>query len=224
MKKKVLRLIEEIKENIGSESSEDISDDSALATSQEEIETVEGEQSEETEQTEETVEGTQLELTDDPDISSKINDVINQVQFELARMKKIMAHTSQDVVAGEVFDLKTITSFYQLRLVRFKNTKGDDASYELIDNMVVFDEDGVANIFYYKYPEPITAETKDNYVFELSEDALEILPYGAAADILKSDVSTNYGQIYAQRYETMIQRLDSRYSTGIISVEGGVNI
>ena len=28
-------------------------------------------------------------LTDDPDIETKINDVINQVMFELARMKKI---------------------------------------------------------------------------------------------------------------------------------------
>ena len=28
-------------------------------------------------------------LTDDPDIATKINEVINQVMFELARMKKI---------------------------------------------------------------------------------------------------------------------------------------
>ena len=28
-------------------------------------------------------------LTDDPDISNKINDVINQIQNELARIKKI---------------------------------------------------------------------------------------------------------------------------------------
>ena len=28
-------------------------------------------------------------LTDDPDIATKINDVINQIMFELARLKKI---------------------------------------------------------------------------------------------------------------------------------------
>ena len=28
-------------------------------------------------------------LTDDPDIAAKINDVINQIQFELVRIKKI---------------------------------------------------------------------------------------------------------------------------------------
>ena len=31
------------------------------------------------------------DLTNDPDIKAKLNSVINQVQFELARMKKIPA-------------------------------------------------------------------------------------------------------------------------------------
>ena len=47
------------------------------------------------------------------------------------------------------------------------------------------------------------------------------MPYGVAADILKSDVSNGYGQIYAQRYETMLQRLDPRHSTGLIYIDGG---
>ena len=65
-----------------------------------------------------------------------------------------------------------------------------------------------------------TDDTNDtDYIFELSDDALEILPYGAAADILKSDVSNSYGQIYQQRYETMLQRLDSRYNTGTVYIE-----
>ena len=65
---------------------------------------------------------------------------------------------------------------------------------------------------------------KDNYEFELSADALEIMPYGVAADLLKSDVSNNYGQIYSQRYESMLQRLDPRYSMGSIYIEGGLDI
>ena len=31
--------------------------------------------------------------------------------------------------------------------------------------------------------------------------------YGVAADILKSDVSSNYGQVYAQRYSELKQEL-----------------
>lgn len=163
-------------------------------------------------------------LTDDPDISAKINYVIDQIQNELARIKKIPATTTEEVTKDDVFDLNTLDQFYQLRMLRFKNSAGEDAIYEVIDNMVIFEEDGTATFFYYKYPESITDKTKDTYEFELSQDAIEIMVYGVAADLLKSDVSTNYGKVYADRYESMLQRLDPRYSTGgSIVIEGGVD-
>lgn len=157
-------------------------------------------------------------LTDDPDIKAKLNSVINMVQFELARMKKIPAYVQREVKAGEVVDMNTLENFYQLRLIRFAG------GFEAIEDMATFMEDGTADIYYYRYPVSITDETPDTYEFELSLDALEILPYGVAGDLLKSDVSAQYGAIYSQRYETMLQRLDSRYSLGGISIEGGVNV
>lgn len=164
-------------------------------------------------------------LTDDPDISAKINHVISQIQNELARIKKIPAMTTEEVSGEDVFDLTTLDQFYQLRSVRFQGESGEESSYEVIDNMVMFSENGTAVIFYYKYPEIISEKTKDSFELELSQDALEILPYGVAADLLKSDISTSYGKIYAERYETMLQRLDPRYSVGgSIMVEGGVDI
>lgn len=172
----------------------------------------------------EEIDDTKTSLTSDPDIEAKINSVINQVQFELARMKKIPANTTEDITADEIFDLNNLDNFYQLRLLRCKNASGEDIPFEVIDNAVVFSEDGTATIFYYKYPELITDTTKDSYEFELSQDCLEILPYGVAADLLKSDVSTEYGEIYSKRYETMLQRLDPRYTTASFGVEGGVDI
>lgn len=166
----------------------------------------------------EEIDTTNAKLTGDPDIAAKMNAVINQVQFELARMKKIPASETKEVTDGAVFDMNTLENFYQLRLLRF------DGAYEIVENMVVFNGNGPATFFYYKYPEAITDETPDSYVFELSQDALEILPYGVAADLLKSDVSTEYGAVYSQRYETMLQRLDPRYSMGVFYVEGGVEI
>lgn len=164
------------------------------------------------------------DLTNDPDIKEKLNDVINQVQFELARLKKIPAYTTEEVTAGEVFELNTLLDFYQLNVLQFKNADGEDAQYQLIDNMVVFSEDGTATFFYYKYPEIIDDTTSDKYEFELSQDVVEILPYGVAADLLKSDVSSNYGSVYAQEYEKRIQRLDPRYSLDEgIFIEGGVD-
>jgi hypothetical protein len=85
-------------------------------------------------------------------------------------------------------------------------------------------ESGTAEIDLYVYPERITDKTKDNYEFELSADVLEIMPYGIAADLLKSDVSAEYGNIYATRYESMKQVLDPRYQMYSITIEGGINI
>lgn len=157
-------------------------------------------------------------LTDDPDIKAKLNSVINMVQFELARMKKIPAYVQREVKAGEVVDMNTLENFYQLRLIRFAG------GFEAIEDMATFMEEGTADIYYYRYPVAITDDTPDTYEFELSLDALELLPFGVAGDLLKSDVSAQYGAVYSQRYETMLQRLDSRYSLGGISFEGGVDI
>ena len=48
------------------------------------------------------------------------------------------------------------------------------------------------------------------------------MPYGVASDLLKSDVSNAYGNIYGQRYEQMKQQIDIRYNTGSIEIEDGV--
>ena len=78
------------------------------------------------------------DLTNDPDIKAKLNSVINQVQFELARMKKIPAVQQVEVADADVFDMNTLNNFYQLRLIRFIG------AYEVIENMVVFNGSGTA--------------------------------------------------------------------------------
>jgi hypothetical protein len=99
--------------------------------------------------------------------------------------------------------------------------------HEAKANYTVFKilEDGIAEIDCYVYPKRITSNTvAEKYVFELTPDVLEIMPYGIAADLLKSDVSAEYGSVYATRYETMLQRLDPRYATSSIYIDGGINI
>jgi hypothetical protein len=86
-------------------------------------------------------------------------------------------------------------------------------------------ESGTAEIDCYVYPERITEKTKDKaYEFELTADVLEIMPYGVASDLLKSDVSAEYGKIYTERYESMKQMLDPRYKMTFVTVEGGGSI
>ena len=174
----------------------------------------------------EEVSETPEKFTDDPDIEKKLNNIINLVTLEVARMKKIPAVLTEAITDNLDFDLNTLKDFYQLEYLKFKNTEGKEVKgVRLFGHMVEFPEAGTAKFYYYKYPERITDDTNDeDYVFELTDDALGIIPYGVAGDLLKSDVSNSYGQIYSNKYETMLQRLDPRYSMGSITFEGGVNI
>lgn len=163
-------------------------------------------------------------LTDDPDIQAKINSVINQILFELARIKKLPKYVELEVSKGDKIEFADIEKkcgyeVFQIKLFGgVSNTpKADGTVYKIL-------ESGTAEIEVYVYPEKITDKTKDNYEFELSADALEIMPYGVAADLLKSDVSTEYGNIYATRYESLKQMLDPRYQMTSIYIEGGVDI
>lgn len=166
----------------------------------------------------------ETDLTKDPDLALKMNYVINQVQNEIARMKKIPAYVEIEVAENELIDFESINNatsnvVYQIDVVRGVEyeSKADGTILKAL-------EAGTMEIEYYKYPKQINNTTEDTEELDLPIDCLEILPYGVAADLLKSDVSNNYGQIYAQRYETMIQRLDPRYNMGSIYIEGGVDV
>jgi hypothetical protein len=161
-------------------------------------------------------------LTDDPDIATKINDVINQIMFELARMKKIPKYVEMKVSKGDMLNFADIEKKCGYEIYQIGLVAGVDYSTKANGTILKILEDGTAEIDVFVYPEKITSKTKDSYEFELSADALEIMPYGVAGDLLKSDVSTEYGAIYAQRYELMLQRLDPRYQTASIYIEGGV--
>lgn len=156
-------------------------------------------------------------LTDDIDIQAKINYVIDTKQHELARIKKIPAIETMEVNAGDTMTLqKDIKNFYQL----YSITGVDNEQFG--DN-VEFKESGIATIKYYKYPKMITTETIDNeYTFELSTDVLEIMPYGVAADLLKSDVSAQFGKIYEDAYRNALNMLDTRTSSGTCKIVGGI--
>ena len=163
-------------------------------------------------------------LTDDPDIAAKFYAVTNQVMYELARLKKIPKYVEMDVSKGDLIEFENIEEecgyeVYQLSMVSGVNyiPKANGTVLKIL-------ESGTAEIDVFVYPEKITAKTKDNYEFELSADVLEIMPYGIAADLLKSDISTEYGSIYASHFENLLNQLDTRYQMSSIFIEGGIDI
>lgn len=163
-------------------------------------------------------------LTDDPDIATKFKEVTNQIMFELARFKKIPEYFEMEVNEGDLLKLADFEKecgyeIYQVNVicgVRYV-PKGNGTIFKIL-------ESGTAEIDVFIYPERITEKTKDSYEFELTNDVLEIMPYGIAGDLLKSDISTEYGSIYATRYESMLQTLDPRYHMASVYVDGGVDI
>ena len=162
-------------------------------------------------------------LTDDPDISTKINYVINQVMFELARIKKIPKYVEMAVTEGDIITFEDIEKECGYEIYQINSVNGVKYIPKANGTILKIIESGTIEIEVLVYPEKITEKTKDKaYEFELSPDVLEIMPYGIAGDLLKSDVSTEYGDIYSKRYESMLQRLDPRYQMTSISIEGGV--
>ena len=142
-------------------------------------------------------------LTDDEDFNKKINDVIYQIMLELIRYKKLPAYETMQVKKDEEINLQEdLDNFLQLnKIVGIK--------FDIEDVFVTFKEDGEAKIYYYKLPKKINEDTEDeDYKFE---------------DILKSDVSNEYGSIYANRYRELLQGLDPRYSNVSIEIVDGVD-
>lgn len=164
-------------------------------------------------------------LTDDPDIQAKINEVTNQIMFELARIKKLARYVEIDVSAGDTITFADIERKCGNEVYQIEIFGGVSHTPRAHGTVYKIHESGKAEIDCFVYPERITEKTKDiSYEFELSPDVLELMPYGIAADLLKSDVSADYGTIYSARYETMLQRLDPRNATSSITFEGGFDI
>lgn len=164
-------------------------------------------------------------LTDDPDIQAKINEVINQIMFELARFKKMPKYVEIPVKEGEVIDFADIEKACGYEVYQIDIICGVRYVPKANGTVLKMLETGTAEIDCFVYPERITEKTKDKaYEFELSNDVLELMPYGIAGDLLKSDVSTDYGSVYSARYNEMLTRLDHRYSMPTCYIEGGLSV
>jgi hypothetical protein len=138
-------------------------------------------------------------------------------------MRKIPKYIELPVKAGDLIDFEMLESecgyaIYQIKCVSgvLYEPKADGTILKIL-------ESGTAEIDVFVYPDAITSKTKDSYEFELTPDVLEIMPYGIAADLLATDVSSNY-QEFRQRYETMLTRLDPRNNMPIFSIVGGINV
>jgi hypothetical protein len=139
-------------------------------------------------------------------------------------MKKIPKYVEMAVTEGELVDFEAIAAAVGYEVYQIATVGGVNYVPKANGTVLKILESGTAEIDCYVYPEAITDKTPNNYEFEVSQDVLEIMPYGIAGDLLKSDVSAEYGSIYSTRYETMLNRLDPRYQMTSVFIEGGVDV
>ncbi len=165
------------------------------------------------------------QLTDDPDIATKHNAVINQILFEMCRIKKIPKYVEVAVEDGDLLTFDELETAVGLPVYQLCLVGGVKHEIKAGGTVIKIRESGTAEIEVYVYPERITETTKDKaYEFEVTDDVLEVMPYGIAADLLKSDVSAEYGTVYATRYEQLKQMLDPRHAMNMVTIEGGITI
>lgn len=159
--------------------------------------------------------------TDDTDLQAKAIEVVNQVMYEMARIKKIPMYVEIKVTEGKVLKKTDIENRLGYEVFQIGEICGADCDSKADGTVYKFLEDGVAEITAYILPERISVENMENYEFEVSSDVLEIMVYGVAADLLKSDQSAAYGNVYAQRYNDLKNTLDTRYQATSITISGG---
>lgn len=180
----------------------------------------------------------QTHYAEDEDVLNKINGVVNQIQLDLMKYRKIPASIEVEIKEEDSKTLNIsdlIQDCYQLNVIKFDTI----IDYFMpTENIIILPNDfvGKFTIYYYKYPKLVktlfegeTAErdkTKEDneYVFELEPVLLEIMPYGIAADLLKMDMISNYGKYFYERYLEMKNNIDSRRTAGIVTITGGCDI
>ena len=178
-------------------------------------------------------------LAEDEDVINKINGVVNSVQMDLMKFRKITANEEIEIELDDdrIIDLKDYDDIYQLnKVILVPNEEDMVTTFNMIDNTTLEIDNsfaGTIRIYYYKYPtlcktmfnNDTERQNEDNrYSFELDPVLLEIMPYGIARDLLRLDMISNYGSYFERTYNELIQRLDSRNTAGFITIEGGIDL
>lgn len=175
-------------------------------------------------------------LAEDEDVLNKINGVVNQIQMDLMKYRKINAKFTKEITtetSKEISVSDEVEKCYQIKNIILT----PEGNYTMPDeNTIILDDDyeGTIDIYYYKLPtevelnpeEPAQGEDSydDTYEFEIDPVLLEIMPYGIAADLLKMDMISNYGRYFREEYESRKNSIDTRRTSGMIYIDGGVDI
>ncbi len=180
------------------------------------------------------------DLAEDSDVLNKINGVVNSIQLDLMKYRKLNSSYEVEITKedSKIINLKELLDdLYQLNKIVFDK----DVEYEMPNDETIIlpsDYEGTFTIYYFKYPELLEIifegteeeqeierlEQDEDYEFELDADVLEVMPYGIAADLLKMDMISNYGKYFDERYRELKNSIDPRRNSASVMISGGIDI
>ena len=169
-------------------------------------------------------------LTDDEDISSRLNLVYAPNYQKLSQRKKILkTKTLKDITGKEEtgFEEYSLPSdMYQLKRVIALDKDNNDVqpNYKTLGkNKILISKQSDANyiVEYYAYPTVITEKTKNDFELEIDQDAQMALPYAVANDILKADPSSDYTAFLAE-FQRALEELNPSTILPTVVIEEGI--
>lgn len=169
-------------------------------------------------------------LTDDEDISSRLNLVYAPNYQKLSQRKKILkTKTLKDITGREEIGFEEYSlpsDMYQLKRVIALDKDNNDVqpNYKTLGKRkILISKQSDANyiVEYYAYPTVITEETEKDFELEIDQDAQMALPYAVANDILKADPSSDYTAFLAE-YQRALEELNTSTILPTVVIEEGV--
>lgn len=168
-------------------------------------------------------------LTDDSDISNRLNLVYSTCYQELGRTKKILKIKQLKEITGTTEEgyeeISLPSNMYQLRRVVAldKNNNEVEADYKTIGKKIYISKQSDANYIleYNAYPSEINDDTDEDFVLEIDKDAQSILPWSVANKILMVDPSSDYTSFLSE-FKRQMEAWDTRREISTIIAEEGV--
>lgn len=133
------------------------------------------------------------EITEDPDIMNKMNDLFDMAQKDMS--------VSQPVVATEEIELDPsgytdLPENFSRCLRTWKDGKQISSFPVAAGKLLSGNCTGAITLEYIKIPSRIDENTSDNYEFEVNELAANVLPFYVAAQQLVVDLVVDYSALW----------------------------
>lgn len=166
--------------------------------------------------------------SDDEDITLRIKLIYSLAYQEMSEIKKILKTKVLREIPTETSEGYTEYSIpsntYQVKRIIALDEYNNDVEpvYKPIGKKIYISNKSKAKYIleYYAYPTTITADTEDDFMLEIDQDAQMFLPYRVVYDLAQADPSSDYTG-FLNIYNQKKQEFDTRREIPATIIVGG---